>query len=90
MLFALGVADSRGGVTQYAYDNMDRGTTRSDPLLAAESYEYDGRGNLTKLTDRRGKVTRFTYDSLNRRTFAGFGEVMNGQTTTYESTNNYT
>jgi RHS repeat-associated protein len=31
-------------------------------------YEYDGVGNITKITDPRGKVTTFTYDALDRAT----------------------
>ena len=51
---------------------------------------YDGNGNMTKSTDRRGKVTNYTYDNLNRLTFAGYGAVVQGQNTVYESTVTYT
>ena len=47
----------RGSVTSYTYDNMDRLTVRTDPLLRIESYQYHVNGNLTQHTDRRGKVT---------------------------------
>lgn len=36
----LSVKDARGGTTSYAYENMDRLQTRTDPLLKAESYVY--------------------------------------------------
>lgn len=86
----LSVTDARNSVTSYTYDSMDRAISRRDPLLRIESYVYDLAGNLTKVTDRRGKVTNLTYDALNRRTFAGFGAVVSGQNTTYESTVTYT
>lgn len=86
----LTVKDARNNVTTYTYNNMDRLISRKDALLRTQSYVYDGVGNLTKFTDRRGKVANYTYDSLNRTTFAGFGAVTQGQTTTYESTINYT
>jgi RHS repeat-associated protein len=74
------------GPTTYVYNNMDRMTSRTDPLTRAESYQYDGNGNLTQFTDRRGKIDGFTYDALNRRTFVGFGSSKKG----WESTINYT
>jgi RHS repeat-associated protein len=86
----LSVTDARNKLTGYTYNNMDRVETRTDPLLNVESYEYDLAGNLKKYTDRRSKVTRYTYDSLNRPKFIGFGETVNGGTTSYESTIDYT
>ncbi len=86
----LTLKDARNNVTTYTYNNMDRLITRKDALLRTQSYVYDGVGNLTKFTDRRGKVANYTYDSLNRPTFAGFGAVVQGQNTIYESTINYT
>ena len=86
----LTVKDAKNNVTTYTYNNMDRLTSRKDALLRTQSYVYDGMGNLTKLTDRRGKVTNYTYDNRNRVNFAGFGAVVSGQNTTYESTINYT
>ncbi len=86
----LTVTDARNNVTTYAYNNMDRLTSRKDALLRSQTYQYDGNGSMSKYTDRRGKVTSYTYDNLNRLTFAGFGTVVSGQNTTYESTINYT
>jgi len=85
----LSVTDARNKTTRYTYDSMDRLETRTDPLLRQESYEYDEASNLTKLTDRRGKVTTYEYDALDRATFAGFGTVVDGGNTTYESTIDY-
>lgn len=86
----LTVTDAKNNVTTYTYNNMDRLISRKDPLLRTQSYEYDANGNLTKLTDRRGKVTTYTYDNLDRLSFAGFGTVKQGGTTTYTSTITYT
>jgi len=89
----LSVTDARGKVTSYTYDEMDRAATRTDPLQGASSvvsYEYDEAGNLKKLTDRRGKVTTCTYDNLNRLKFVGFGTVVSGGVTSYESSISYT
>ena len=86
----LTVTDALNNVTTNTYNNMDRLTSRKDALLRTQSYVYDGNGNMTKYTDRRGKVTNYTYDNLNRLTFAGFGAVVQGQNTIYESTVTYT
>ncbi|HEY0367928.1 MAG TPA: TIGR02269 family lipoprotein, partial [Pyrinomonadaceae bacterium] len=86
----LTITDALNNVTTNTYNNMDRLTSRKDALLRTQSYVYDGNGNMTKYTDRRGKVTNYTYDNLNRLTFAGFGAVVQGQSTVYESTVTYT
>jgi RHS repeat-associated protein len=56
---------------------MDRVATRTDALLRAETYTYDGNGNLLTTTDRKGQVTMYGYDALNRQTSAGFGAAEN-------------
>ena len=76
--------------TSFAYNNMDLLKTRTDPLNHPEAYSYDLDGNLIQFTDRRGKITKFKYDHLDRQTFAGFGAVTSGGTTTYTSTIDYT
>lgn len=86
----LTVTDAKSNVTTFTYNNMDRLTTRKDALLRTQSYVYDANGNMTKFTDRRGKVTNYTYDNLNRLTFAGYGAVVQGQNTIYESSIAYT
>jgi RHS repeat-associated protein len=68
------------GTTTYTYNNMDRLTTRRDPLLKTESYVYDNSGNLTQFTDRKGQITTNSYDSLNRRTQVTYND---GSSTTY-------
>jgi len=76
----LNLADARNGTTVYTYDNMDRRSTRQDPLLRTESYQYDFAGNLTQFTDRKNQVTTYTYDGLNRRTGVTYHDT---STTTY-------
>jgi RHS repeat-associated protein len=85
------LTDANNHATNYTYDNMDRVQTHTDPLLRGpETYTYDVNGNLATATDRKGQVTAFSYDGLNRMTFVGFNRVINGTTTTYESTISYT
>ncbi len=86
----LSLADALNHTTSYTYDNMDRTLTRTDPLNRQESYVYDLNGNLASSTDRKGQVTTFTYDPLNRVKLVGYNTVVNGGTTTYESTISYT
>src|ERR1051325_6707727 len=86
----LTVTDALNNVTTYTYNNMNRIASRKDALLRTQTYLYDANGNMSKYTDRRGKDTNYTYDNLNRLTFAGFGAVVQGQTTNYESTITYT
>jgi len=86
----LSVVDARNSTTSFTYDTLNRLATRKDPLLRTESYAYDASGNLSTFTDRKGQLTTFTYDGLDRRTFVGFGTVVQGHTTTYQSTTNYT
>lgn len=86
----LTVTDANNHTTSYTYDDMDRLETRTDPLSRTESYEYDENDNVTKFTDRRGKVLTYVYDALDQQVFAGFGTVVNGGSTTYESTITYT
>jgi RHS repeat-associated protein len=78
----LSVSDAKAppGVTAYAYDNMDRLQTRTDPLSRSESYMYDAGGNLIVFRDRKLQATTYTYDALNRRTSATYAD---GSTTSY-------
>jgi RHS repeat-associated protein len=69
---------------------MDRVATRKDQLNRQASYAYDLTGNLASRTDRKGLVTSFTYDALNRAKLVGYNTLVNGSTTTYESTTAFT
>jgi len=86
----LSLTDGASHTTSYTYDNRDHALTRTDPLNRRESFSYDANGNLASATDRKGQVRAFTYDGLNRTTLAGFGVVVSGGTTSYESTVAYT
>jgi RHS repeat-associated protein len=86
----LSLTDSLNHTTTYTHDNMDRTVTRTDPLNRKESHSYDANGNLASSTDRKGQTTTLTHDGLNRTTLAGFGTVVSGGTTSYESTIAYT
>ncbi|MFY9620674.1 MAG: kelch repeat-containing protein [Pyrinomonadaceae bacterium] len=85
----LSVTDARNSVTSYIYDNMDRLTTRRDPLLHDEIYEYDLNGNLTEVTDRKSQITQFTYDALNRLTQVTYADAST-TSYTYDSVNRLT
>jgi len=82
--------DALGHTTSWTHDNMERVVTRVDPLLRQDSFSYDKNGNLVSYTDKKGQVTSFAYDALNRSTMVGFGTVVNGGSTTYQSTINLT
>jgi RHS repeat-associated protein len=86
----VGLTDPLGHSTTWTHDNMERVTARIDPLLRQDSFSYDQNGNLISYTDKKGQVTSFTYDALNRNTMVGFGTVVNGASTTYQSTINLT
>jgi YD repeat-containing protein len=68
------VTDPLGDVTTYAYDNLYRrvSTTQPDPdaggALSAPvtSFSYDAAGNMTSLTDPVGNVTSWVFDAHNR------------------------
>ena len=81
-----GMPDPASNVTTYTYDVMDRVASRTDPLGHGETFGYDVAGHPTTATDRKGLVTSASYDALGRRTFVGFNTVINGGSTTYEST----
>jgi RHS repeat-associated protein len=83
----LTVMDANQHTTTYTYHNMDRLSTRKDPLQNQESYQYDGNGNVTQFTDRRNKTATFSYDGLNRTTLAGYGTTAGPA---HESSVNYT
>jgi RHS repeat-associated protein len=86
----LSFTDPLGHTTSWTHDNMERVTARVDPLQRQDSFSYDQNGNLLSYTDKKGQVTSFTYDSLNRNTMVGYGTVVNGGSTTYQSTVNLT
>jgi YD repeat-containing protein len=65
------VTDAKSQQTIYTYSNMNRTSTKKDPLLNTKTYTYDN-GNVATVTDRKSQVMTYTYDPLNRRTKATF------------------
>jgi RHS repeat-associated protein len=76
----LTVKDARLKTTTYTYENMDRLSSRKDPLTKSETYTYDDNGNLLTFKDRKLQTTNYIYDPLNRRTKATYADA---STTTY-------
>lgn len=52
----------------YAYDALDRQTSKIDGVGNDTIYAYDSRSNLIEMTDARDNVTSYIYDALGRRT----------------------
>ncbi len=62
--------DPDGKHKEIQYDANDRIVSVLDKLSTTTvtfSYEYDGLGNLTKITEQGGALRNFTYDGLGRR-----------------------
>jgi RHS repeat-associated protein/uncharacterized repeat protein (TIGR01451 family) len=62
------ITDANSHVTSYAYDELNRLISVTDPMINISSYGYDAVGNRTVITDAEGYVTNFQYDALNRLT----------------------
>jgi RHS repeat-associated protein len=70
--------------TSFAYDDLNRFTTCTDPFGKAVSYEYDAAGNRTKITYPGSKSVTYAYDSDNR--LISVTDWLGGVTTyTYDS-----
>jgi YD repeat-containing protein len=80
--------DANGNSTAFTYDAMNRVTTKTDPLLGVETYQYDVASQLAQVVDRKGQLTNLTYDALNRRTTIVFGATAN-HPTSFDSTITY-
>jgi RHS repeat-associated protein len=61
--------DGNGIRYEYDYDDRDRRTRERSaigtPVLALESYSYDGNNNQLSTTDKNGKIWKKTYTSRN-------------------------
>jgi len=64
----IAATDSKGGVTRYAYDELNRVTAKTDPVGNTWRYEYDAAGNKIGLTDGNGQVTQYAYDATRQLT----------------------
>ena len=60
------VTDPRGGLTRSTYDAFDGCWRRRTRWRRRTTYEYDGGGLKTRVTDRREVQRDFTYDNLGR------------------------
>ncbi|HYD02751.1 MAG TPA: toxin TcdB middle/N-terminal domain-containing protein [Alphaproteobacteria bacterium] len=53
----------------------------SDPIIGLQAYitkyDYDGNGNIIKITDSLGNIYRYKYDSLNRKIFESHPDIGN-------------
>jgi YD repeat-containing protein len=58
--------DANNHTTTYAFDVLNRRTSRTLPLGQSESFIYDPVGNVATRTDFNGHTTTNAYDSLNR------------------------
>ena len=82
----LGIDYSNGGSLRYQYDNLSRITgvsvkANAESETYTTSYEYDGVGNLVKVTDPNNGETIMVYDRLNRLVSRS---LPNGVTSTYD------
>ena len=82
----LGIDYSNGGSLRYQYDNLSRITgvsvkANENSETYTTAYEYDGVGNLVKVTDPNNGETVMVYDRLNRLTSRS---LPNGVTSTYD------
>ena len=57
----------RKGIRKDVYGNTIEITEFTQPATYKTLYEYDLKGNLTKLTDAKGTITQMRYDRLGRK-----------------------
>lgn len=58
--------DANGNMTAYDYDANGSLITKTYPNGTAESFSYDGQGNLSSITDANGNRTTFDYNAGGR------------------------
>jgi RHS repeat-associated protein len=61
------VKDPRNNNTVYAYDNLRRMITMTQPGQIITQYGYDIHDNLTSVTDPKANTTQYQYDDFGRR-----------------------
>ncbi|MFZ1987607.1 MAG: LamG-like jellyroll fold domain-containing protein [Minisyncoccia bacterium] len=92
------VTDANGNAKDFFYDpfgNLSKVTEHNATTIYDTLYEYDGKGNLTKITDALSNVRNFTYDGLNRQLTSqdlhASGDTLYGTSTyAYDLANNRT
>ena len=60
------VKDPRNNTTTTTYDNRNRKTQETDPLLQLTKWFYDSVGNITSIQRKDGTTETKTYDAMNR------------------------
>jgi RHS repeat-associated protein len=63
-----GGANPASFTTNYTYDPASRLKSETDPLGGAQSWSYDGDGNLISYTDADNRTTGYMYDADNELT----------------------
>ncbi len=87
------MTDPEGGVTSYAYDNLNRLTGLTDFNSNAFGFGYDALGRRTSLTRPNGVNTGYTYNNLSRLLSVLHqlgGITKDGATYTYDNVGNRT
>jgi RHS repeat-associated protein len=81
----LTIKDGRGHITTFAYDDLNRLASESDPLGNTTTYAYDAVGNRASLTDAMGYSTYYVYDVANRLSSIDYPEPDADVSFTYDA-----
>jgi len=76
----LQLADSKGQITTYTYDNLNRLTQTTYPDSTTETRTYDNDGNLVSRLTQNDSLIQYSYDQINRLTTITYP---GGSTVTY-------
>lgn len=83
----LTTTDPKGVQQKFEYDTSGNKTKEypdfSNKPTEFTTYEYDGNGNVTKLTDPRNNISQFSYDSYGRLTQEQLPPQTDAKTTSY-------
>ena len=66
-------------IITYTYSSLNQKLSKNDALNARTQFEYDGNGNLVKVTDGNGNITSYSYDAVNRTTSITFANGLSQQ-----------
>lgn len=69
------IINHNGNVSYTDYDWLGRKTVSVDPDRGSSTYNYDGNGNLTGLTDAENQTVVYAYDAHNRVILKETGET---------------